>query len=546
MNKNESKYFNTAIKMDEAFLELLEKKDFPYITVKEICEKAKVNRSTFYLHYETLEDLLSESVEYMNEQFLAHMKHDTENFITQLDDCSLDELYLVEPKYLMPYLEYIKKNKRLFFTAITKAQTLRLDDSYNKMFRHVFTPILNRYKVPVENRRYIMAFYIQGIMAIITEWLKNDCKDTTEHIMTVIGHCVRKPQVKEKRIRSIMKAGIYLGKEKVEIRELPIPAVGENDVLIQNIYSSICGTDVAVFTHGPNTGHKVTVGGEFGHETISRVVKIGKNIKDFTVGERVYPYPRYAKDDTKRAGTIGGFSEYILIPNARKKHSLYPVDSRIPDKLASLIEPFTVGCRAARRGMISCGEKNYVKGQNAVVFGCGTIGIAAAVAFKYFGMEKVMVCDYSDFRLELAKNLGFAICNPSAENFREKAKDFFGIAPSLDGETADIDCWLDAAGAENILDDFLRLGKIESRFVSVAVNNKPRSIDLLHMTYAQQSIIGSGGYMPEDVRDVQEIMASGKWNLESIITHEFPLEQLETAIRTAGDVNHSGNVVVKM
>ena len=69
-----------------------------------------------------------------------------------------------------------------------------------------------------------------------------------------------------------MKAGIYLEKEQVEIRELPLPEVGDNDVLVQNLYSSICGTDVAVFTHGPNTGHKVTVGGEFGHETVSRAV----------------------------------------------------------------------------------------------------------------------------------------------------------------------------------------------------------------------------------------------------------------------------------
>lgn len=80
----------------------------------------------------------------------------------------------------------------------------------------------------------------------------------------------------------------------------------------------------------------------------------------------------------------------------------------------------------------------------------------------------------------------------------------------------------------------------------MAVNNKPRTIDLLHMTYAQQSIIGSGGYMPEDVQDVQEIMASGKWDLEHIITHEFPLNELEQAIRTAGDVDNAGNVVVKM
>lgn len=343
-----------------------------------------------------------------------------------------------------------------------------------------------------------------------------------------------------------MKAGIYLGKEKIEIRELPLPEVGENDVLVQNIYSSICGTDVAVFSHGPNTGHKVTVGGEFGHETVSRVVQIGKNITDFSVGERVYPYPRYAKDDTKRAGTIGGFSEYILIPNARRNHSLYSVDDRISDKLASLIEPFTVGCRAARRGMLRCGTDTYVEGQNAVVFGCGTIGIAAAAAFQHFGMKKVMVCDHSDFRLELAKKLGFAVCNPAKEDFAKKAATYFGTAPSLGVMTADIDCWLDAAGAESILDDFLTLGKIESRFVSVAVNNKPRSLDLLHMTYAQQSLIGSGGYMPEDVRDVQEIMACGRWDLESIITHEFSLDQLETAIRTAGDVEHSGNVVIKM
>lgn len=343
-----------------------------------------------------------------------------------------------------------------------------------------------------------------------------------------------------------MKAAIYLGKENIEIREFPLPEVGDDDVLIQNIYSSICGTDMAVFAHGPDTGHKITVGGEFGHETVSRVIKIGKNITDFTIGERVYPYPRYAKDDTKRTGTIGGFSEYILVPNARKNHSLYPVDEHISDKLASLIEPFTVGCRAARRGMIPGGNGQYLAGQNAVVLGCGTIGMAAAVAFKYFGMDKVMICDRSDFRLKLAEDLGLAVCNPFREDFETKSREVFGEAPSLGGAAADIDCWLDAAGVESILDDFLRLGKIESRFVSVAVNNAPRTIDLLHMTYAQQSIIGSGGYMPEDVWDVQKIMTSDEWDLESIITHEFSLDRLEEAIRVASDVNSAGNVVIRM
>ena len=102
MNKSESKYFNTASKMDEAFLDLLSKKDFAYITVKEICDKAGVNRSTFYLHYETVSDLLSESIEYMNGQFLDYIKHDSQEFVKRLKDCPLDELYLITPEYLNP------------------------------------------------------------------------------------------------------------------------------------------------------------------------------------------------------------------------------------------------------------------------------------------------------------------------------------------------------------------------------------------------------------------------------------------------------------
>lgn len=189
MNKSESKYFNTAAKMDEAFLDLLSQKEFAYITVKEICEKAGVNRSTFYLHYETISDLLSESIEYMNEQFLNYMS-DSQRIMSRLNDCPLDELYLITPEYLMPYLNYIKENKRLFKNAMEDVGTLRLNETYDKMFSCVFTPILERFQVPEQDRKYIMAFYIHGIIAIIKEWIKQDCSDSTENIIFLIRHCV--------------------------------------------------------------------------------------------------------------------------------------------------------------------------------------------------------------------------------------------------------------------------------------------------------------------------------------------------------------------
>ena len=81
-----------------------------------------------------------------------------------------------------------------------------------------------------------------------------------------------------------VKAAIYLGKENIEIREMPMPVCGDNDVVIKNLYSSICGTDVAVYCHGPATGHKIDIGGEFGHETVSRIVAVGKDVSDFNVG----------------------------------------------------------------------------------------------------------------------------------------------------------------------------------------------------------------------------------------------------------------------
>lgn len=271
---------------------------------------------------------------------------------------------------------------------------------------------------------------------------------------------------------------------------------------------------------------------------VSEVIQAGKNVKDIKVGDRVYPYPRLAKGDPKRAGTTGGFSEYILIPNAELNRQVYAVSDKISSKVASLIEPFTVGCRAARRSTPK-------KGESAIVFGAGTIGIAAAIALKYFGCEKVMVCDFSDMRLEKAKKLGMETCNDNKEYLKAKAIEYFGEAPSLNEITANVNIYIDAAGSSSILNLFQEIGKIECRMVIVGVLAGKRPVDILAMTFAQHSLIGSGGYMPEDVRDVMTIMESGKWDIESIITHEFPWEELPHAIETASDVEHALNVVIK-
>lgn len=192
MNKSESKYFTTAARMDEAFLELIEKKDFAYITVKEICEKAGVNRSTFYLHYETVGDLLAESAQHIIDEFITYMPHDTVEFLEKLQDRPLEELYLITPEYLAPYLTYIKEHRRVFRATVEQASVLRMIDAYQKLSCHVFIPILNRFGVPPEDQKYVMQSHISGLMAIINEWLKDDCKDSIEHIISVMQRCINR------------------------------------------------------------------------------------------------------------------------------------------------------------------------------------------------------------------------------------------------------------------------------------------------------------------------------------------------------------------
>ena len=98
--------------MDEALITLLEKKDLAYITVKEICQQANVNRSTFYLHYETIADLVSETVDMINERFLSYFPQYKETFPQRIHECEPKDLIFITQEYLLPYLHSFKIIKR--------------------------------------------------------------------------------------------------------------------------------------------------------------------------------------------------------------------------------------------------------------------------------------------------------------------------------------------------------------------------------------------------------------------------------------------------
>ena len=190
MNKSESKYFNTAVRFDKALLSLLEKKPFEYVTISELCEEAGVNRSTFYLHYENTADLLKEATAYVLDNFASYFSIDMESIVSKYENRDLQELNFINEKYLHPYLSFIKENQRLFAAVLSQPTTFDSNAIFQRLFDDVFQPILDRFHYPRDEQHYVMMFYLNGITAIITEWLKDNCSKNIEDISSIIRYCI--------------------------------------------------------------------------------------------------------------------------------------------------------------------------------------------------------------------------------------------------------------------------------------------------------------------------------------------------------------------
>lgn len=191
MNKSESKYFNTALRMDEALIALLETKDLEYITVKEICHQAGVNRSTFYLHYETIADLVNETLEMINQRFLSYFPQQEDEVLGNMGSQEREKLVLVTREYLLPYLCFIKDNKKVYRAAFRNPNSMQTHARYGQLKQHILIPILERFAIPAAHRPYYIAYYVEGIAAIVKEWLQQDCADEVEMIADIIESCVR-------------------------------------------------------------------------------------------------------------------------------------------------------------------------------------------------------------------------------------------------------------------------------------------------------------------------------------------------------------------
>ncbi len=191
MNKNESKYFNTAKKMNDALLFLFEKKQFEYITIKDVCQKANVNRSTFYLHYDNLNDLLDETISQANEDFFNAFSSIEKKDITKSNP---NELNFINDRYLLPYLNFVKEHKRLYKEVKNNSSLFKADLFQKEVYEKMVDRILDKFAIEEKYKKYVFDFFLSGIQSVISNWLKSDCDLDVQIVADIIKSFVSKDE----------------------------------------------------------------------------------------------------------------------------------------------------------------------------------------------------------------------------------------------------------------------------------------------------------------------------------------------------------------
>ena len=185
MKKNESKYLYTAQLMNQALISLLQKKDIDFITVSELTKKAGVNRSTFYLHYENLYELLEETIKNLNNKFINsfHIK-------VPFKINSAKDAFLITDEFLKPYLNFCKENKNVLRLINKKPQLFQNKASYQQMYNLIFYPAISQFVTNENERTYFLEFFTQGVASIVHKWLELDCVTSVDELIDIIKRCV--------------------------------------------------------------------------------------------------------------------------------------------------------------------------------------------------------------------------------------------------------------------------------------------------------------------------------------------------------------------
>lgn len=333
-----------------------------------------------------------------------------------------------------------------------------------------------------------------------------------------------------------MKAAIYYGVKDVRVEEIPMPVCGDDDVLVKSVRTGICGSDTGSWPLGGHVGGN-RPGREIGHEMVGYVSEVGKNVTEVKLGDRVFVHPVNVMP-VGESDMMGGFSEYVRVPNAKYNHTLYKLPDSLPYDEAVLIEPFAVGTRGKNRPGAKPGDK-------VIVYGAGTIGLCCVASLVAQGITPIVVVR-SNKRQAFLEKLGAIVCNTNEVDLFQFVEEHFGKATARVGYSIpNLDIMVDCAGGPQIPDEFVKMAKPGSRLSVVAVAKEARTIPGRLMS-TEGIIQGSCCYDHEDLMEVIDNLTNHTTCIQEIVTHHFKLEDINHAMEIANARDEAIKVVIDM
>ena len=336
---------------------------------------------------------------------------------------------------------------------------------------------------------------------------------------------------------STMRA-VYTGDPgAVEVREVPIPTVGPEDVLVRMRACGICGTDLGFVAAGgmPYLHQPIALG----HEPAGEVVDVGSRVTDVSVGDHVVVNPMSAPSGIiGNGGSLGGLRELLLIENARVGRDLAIIPESLPFWVAALNEPLAVAKHLVNRGA-------PLPSESAVVFGAGPIGLGAAIWLKLAGVSHVVVVDVVRARLDKAIDVGAdAVIDSSTEDVTARLMELHGEATNAIGMPRPAtDLYLDAAGAPSVLQTAIASAKWGARLVMAGVHKQPELIDTGQMMIAELTFSASMGY-PTEIFEVTADLIAHQERFAKLVSHRIDFGDVESAVELASTPGATDKVVI--
>lgn len=330
--------------------------------------------------------------------------------------------------------------------------------------------------------------------------------------------------------------------KKVTLVESELPKVNEDEMLVRMQSCGICGSDLEK-VYGNYGMRSLRVG----HEPAGVVIKVGKNLKKFQVGDRVFVHHHvscyscryclqgnYTMCNNYQTSNIEpcGLSEEFIVPKWNIEHGgVLELPESISYDEAALIEPFACCIRGLNKISIKHGD-------NVAILGAGPTGVMHTLLARLWGANNIVVSDVNEFRLKFVEKYGVTAVNLNLEKLDDVINN--------NTESLGVDVTILATGSMKAFESSLRITRRGGKILLFGVPSVGSNCDLdLNSLYSnEQIIIPSYGASEIETNQALSLMSDKSIDLLPLVTHRFQLRESDNAFKCAHEAVDAMKVLV--